>query len=441
MTIEFKWSSSITSVHPPARNRSVARWALRVLSIACMTLWMMQVAWCQQPIDNRVYSSEIRSVQFLARGHHYGMPIIPMGEQLNLDFDDLGPYSRRLVYTIIHCDRHWHPSDIPINFYMEGFDDAVITDFHTSLGTLTPYVHYRLTLPNQDIQWLISGNYILKVWDEFNEDEVLMTLRFVVYEPNISLTRGTSLASVYSGEFDTHEEITFAIRIKDVGLDDPMRSVHATVIQNCDWQTCVMNVEPQRVSQEELIFDRNRSVVFQSMPPYRYADLRSSLGPGGGVTSLERYADGINVTLAPQVPRNYTHAYANDWDLNGSYVITNQNNEVLDWSGEYMYTLFSLKDFMPDDNEEVYVMGGFNQFQPDSLNRMIYDEVYDVLYAEILMKQGVYDYAFGTVQDGQISYLELEGADNRAENDYHVLIYYQPFQSRYERVIAYGIIH
>lgn len=44
------------------------------------------------------------------------------------------------------------------------------------------YVHYRITLPNADVQFKVSGNYVLVVYPENEPENILLQVCFSVYE-------------------------------------------------------------------------------------------------------------------------------------------------------------------------------------------------------------------------------------------------------------------
>jgi len=393
----------------------------------------------QTPIEHRILNKDIRSVSIYPIDQPLSMPIVPMNGVLEISFDDLGEYIRELEYTIIHCKRDWTPSNLNISEYLDGFDDASLRDFNSSRGSILDYMHYDLRLPNDDIKWRISGNYILKVWDRDNDNELLMTLRFVVYETNVQFTQGEVFESGRLGSFDTHESLTYALRIKDIGLDAPMRSISSSVFQNQNWHSMIDSINPRRVHSGELYFDQRNSVIFPAMRQYRLTDLRSLSSPGYGVASVEEYTDGINVTKTTDEVRGFEVGFGRDDDLNGAFVIDNTERLNDLWGVQYAYTLFTLHYFNAPPDADIYLLGAFNQYQVDEHSKMELNEPESIFYKEVLLKQGVYDYVYGVKRPNEpISFQETEGYDNRAQNDYHVIIYYHPFLGTYDRVIAYA---
>ena len=106
---------------------------------------------------------EVGALTAYPASDRYGAPVIELGgdSPLVISFDLLEPERRYLRYTITHCDASWKPDMLqPIEF-TNGFNEGRIDDYAYSQGTLTPYVNYRISLPNPDITPTVSGNYLL----------------------------------------------------------------------------------------------------------------------------------------------------------------------------------------------------------------------------------------------------------------------------------------
>src|SRR5678810_816648 len=98
-----------------------------------------------------VYRDYIRTVKLNVRGLELTMPITALGEMnsLHLSFDELDGQGTRYYYTIIHCDRYWHPTQELRQFeYLDGYNEGEIRDYELSSGTYQHYVHYNLDIPN-----------------------------------------------------------------------------------------------------------------------------------------------------------------------------------------------------------------------------------------------------------------------------------------------------
>ena len=70
-------------------------------------------------------------------------------------------------------------------------------------------------------------------------------------------------------------------------------------------------------------------------------------------------------------------------------------------------------------------------------NQMTYDENAQAYIADLLLKQGYYNYSYAVVNgDNEVSYEETEGNWYETENDYTILVYYRQLGARYDRLIG-----
>ena len=126
------------------------------------------------PCDNFDYKKSVATVQLFADGNQNKEPLIPLDNplyRLTLSFDLLGTEGAVLNYTFIHCSNDWLPTDIQRTSYASGFDYGRIDDFDFSRNTLVDYVHYQINFPDEDMFPLISGNYLLVVYDDDLREE------------------------------------------------------------------------------------------------------------------------------------------------------------------------------------------------------------------------------------------------------------------------------
>ena len=92
--------------------------------------------------------------------------VITLGtdDWVTISFDHFTHDYHRFTYKIVHCNADWTPSDLFEVDYMDGFNDQPIEDYDNSLNTTMLYTHYRLDLPNDDIQFKASGNYRVEIY-------------------------------------------------------------------------------------------------------------------------------------------------------------------------------------------------------------------------------------------------------------------------------------
>ncbi|MFT6851393.1 MAG: hypothetical protein ACJATA_002214, partial [Sphingobacteriales bacterium] len=134
--------------------------------------------------SDKIYDSNIKTVMLYHSTGEKLPPIITLGgdETLTLKFDLLGQNIGDFSYKVIHCDANWQPDDLAENLYLDGFNGGLIQDYELSFSTLQPFIHYWLEFPNFNLTPTVSGNYLLVVYDDYNEEITVLTRRFMVVE-------------------------------------------------------------------------------------------------------------------------------------------------------------------------------------------------------------------------------------------------------------------
>jgi hypothetical protein len=127
----------------------------------------------------------IKSIQFYGTENTENFPLVSLGEKINLLFDDLRGTEEDYYYKIKHFNHDWTPSALFQNEYLEGYDNLRIDDYNTSFNTLQTYTHYRLQLPNEAVQFKVSGNYLLEIYDTY--DTLVFSRRFCLFEEQASI--------------------------------------------------------------------------------------------------------------------------------------------------------------------------------------------------------------------------------------------------------------
>jgi len=72
-------------------------------------------------------------------------PIINLNssEKLLLSFDELDQSPKNYIYSLVHCNSDWTPSDLFKSEYLKGFDQDYIQNYQSSYNTTQFYSHYQ----------------------------------------------------------------------------------------------------------------------------------------------------------------------------------------------------------------------------------------------------------------------------------------------------------
>ena len=227
---------------------------MRVIFIICL---LMQVSLYGQEL---LPPAHIKTLQFYATEDTQAQfPIVTLGQSFTLSFDDLQGNEADYYYTLTHCDYQWKPSGLLKSEYLKGLDDVRITDYKNSYATLQPYTHYRLTLPNEHTDFLLTGNYLLTVTD--SEQHPVFTRRFVIYSPTaqVQLSAIQSRDVKYASQKQT---LQFKITSKTMQFLNPDTSVKVCILQNYQWHNAKQGIKPQYILGNELVYKYDQETSF-----------------------------------------------------------------------------------------------------------------------------------------------------------------------------------
>lgn len=393
--------------------------------------------------ENKIYDPNIKTVQFFPKGADMAMPILNIGqnEVLELHFDDLSAKPKNYYYTVVQCHSDWTPTTMNVMEYINGFTEANINDYNYSNGTLVPYVHYTLEFPNNDMQINRSGNYALIVY-EHNKEQPIFIKRFMVAEAKVLIDANV----VYPRNLylrNQYQEVIFKVNYKGFAIDNPQMDIKATVLQNYRWDNAKMNIKPQFIGMNELNFDLNGTLIFPTAGrEFRYFDLRSLRFRGQNIRAFDIQNNENDVYLLYDRPTN-SDKYLSTKDLNGQYYIENLDNPYYNTGADYANVHFNFDLGGTTANGNLYVIGAFNDWRCDSASLMHYDPLDKSYAADIMLKQGMYNYTyvFKNDKDNSIDPFVAEGYYMDTENDYTILLYYTAFGERYDRLISVKFIN
>lgn len=387
---------------------------------------------------NHIYNDQIKTVRFHLDGVFLSYPIIDLNSsaQLLLSFDDLNEEVLDYVYTITHCNKDWKPSELDEMDYLDGFNGERIETYDFAFNTLTDYTHYELLLPNNDINWLVSGNYILNVFEDNEDLTPVITRRFMVAESLMQISSNIVPANK-SSKFRTHQEIDFSVNFKGVDLENPQREVSAYVLQNGRWDNAITDIKPLFTKQEVMLFDYQDKIIFPAGKEFRFLDLRTFRYQRDKIADIQRMDTYFDVVVEKEGSRAFEN-FQSYRDINGNFVIEHLERNRPDLSGDYAKVFFTAGVSQTLLDTEVYVFGAMTDWQLKDEFKMTYNPAVGAYVAQAWLKQGFYNYYFVTVPEGEktIDLEEFEGNWHQTENDYTILVYYRPFGARYDRLVA-----
>lgn len=390
--------------------------------------------------ESLTLDEDIRAAQLYLAGAPLTLPIVEVKTGFNtlmLEFDHLGTDLKDYEYTIVHCNSDWQPSELADHEYIDGFTEDRIVEIESSLNTLAQYTHYSIGLPNRNMRWSKSGNYLLKVFDNDDEHRLVLIRRFLVVEPWWRVeAKFVSPAAV--SKLNTHHEIDFNVVHRGARIPNPQNDIKAYVLQNGRWDNAIGPVKPYISRGESVVFDYQDKIVFPAGKEWRYFDMRTFEYRGDRVKTIDEKDDFYEVTLVTdQDMAGSTVGYRGD--LNGRFSIENQNLNQTLYQCDYAKVLFSISQNLPLDGKDVYVFGELTDWKLKPEWKMEHSLEAKAYYVESpLLKQGFYNYEYQVVDraTGETELAGFEGNWYETSNLYTILVYFRTFGDRYERLMA-----
>jgi hypothetical protein len=393
----------------------------------------------QRVYDNTCYDDKVATVILQKNiGIYDPLPVLNLGstESLKLSFDMLDPQNEFLNYSIIHCNRNWMPSDLQPMDYVNGNTMGEITDYKFSTNTYQTYTHYSLNFPTEEMALTKSGNYILKVFRNFDEEDILLTRRFMVVDIQTKISSIIKSATIPEFRF-SHQEVDFSINYLGFEIPNPFLDVNVTIIQNNSWNNAITNLKPQFVNNNELSFNYENENLFPGTNEFRFFDIRSLRFFSNNV--IKKYIDSVqNVVLRPEDSKAYLN-YVRWIDYNGKRDIFNSDGMNLVEDGDYALVHFNFKSNNLEDMGEIFVYGELSDWLLKDEFKMTYSSELNMYTCPVLLKQSYYNYHFILRdKDGKIDYSFTEGNHQETENDYTILVYHKNVFYGYDEIIGLG---
>lgn len=388
-------------------------------------------------LTDYVYEANIKTVRlFRAENDPFSQqfPAVTRIGQNNLilEFDDLHTERDNYYFRIIHCNQNWTKSSLMDLDFLTDYNEFPINNFEFSLDTWIPYVHYWAQMPMVKL----PGNYVVVVYRGSDKDDIILSKRFMVYDPRVVFLRDGGIMS--SGVSAVrNQQINFTLNYKNVELINPIETINVTVRQNQRWDNLAQEVKPafvrENVQELEYRFFDDKN-MFKGGNEFRFFDLRSLNYPGRNVAYMDRTRSPWVAYIEKDKNRS-DEAYSQYPDYNGNYLIDNYDYRRVN-AANYVNVAFTLAS--PPIDGEVYVNGAFTQWNLGNENKMKYDSTRQEYTTSVLLKQGWYDYQY-VVKSKTLTPWHFEGTHFQTENLYEVFVYYRSFQPLADLLVGYHV--
>ena len=408
--------------------------------ITAILLFAYVITYAQNNPDieytDKVYDEYIKTVQLYPNNARVSTQTLPpiinlkTGGSLILEFDELFSEAYDYRAKIIHCNANWQPSDLSALQYLNDYNEFDISEFEYSFGTITPYVHYKFTLPRTKI----SGNYLLVVYSANDESEVIITKRFMVFEQLVGFSDKYQIINNSPYSLDK-QFVQFEINYKGLILSNPMDYVSVNITQNHRWDNAKMDLKPTFAHESRQVLEYKHFTNedgFAASNEFRYFDIRSLKYFGFHVRTVHFEKDKIFAWVENDMPRAGL-AYSIEQSIKGAYYIENLERKIPDIENDYALVNFVLQsEKLPYD---VYISGKFSEWRKDGAAKMNYNSATSSYEGSYILKQGLYNYQY-SAGDKKIENI-IEGDKRETNNIYDIFVYYRSQELRADLLIGY----
>ncbi len=395
----------------------------------------------KQWID-QVYKAGIKSVLIYKKGWELSFPIIALNkdDQITLSFDELGTVKGDYSWSIMHCNSTWEQDELQSIEYISGHESVDVSESSFSQNTVTNYINYQIDIPSKDCKILKSGNYIVKVCERNNPENLILTNRFYVFEPLAELYAKVDQLKVNIKE-GLNQRVNIEINYDDSEISNPSENIIIKILKNQGFEKTFANLKPSSLYNNTIKFENMAELCFVGGNEYRHFDTKSIKFLSDRLLNIEKDAKGNHVFLTLDENRSVL-PYNFKNDINGRKSIKLENNEKSNIMADYCNVYFQLDAEIPLENGDFYIYGAITDWILDKNSKMVYDYNTKKFNAQLFIKQGYYNYLYLFKTEDELFKSEqymyrIEGNNFQTENDYHILVYYRDIRSGYDKLISY----
>jgi hypothetical protein len=377
--------------------------------------------------------SSFQSIQLYRKGNINNPPIINLNrnERLVLEFDELTSIDGQFRITFEHFDQNWNPSNIPEAWYLDGFNELIITGGEKNTLSKPNYFHYKAEFPNNTISFITSGNYLLNVYDHNSNTKLFSVPFFVTEQVGSIASRVETLFN--SGENFSALDQLFSIYEYPEEVEFPQFDLGFTFVQNRFWGNAksISSFDVTTPGKVRFYTPRNNSFVSSfDFIPLDLTDL---------IINLRKIEDWQPEYTPPRVilKRDVLNFSASP---NSSYT-SNFGYPSRKKESRYAEVTFQFDSgTLNTDQTDLFVAGDFNSWEISKDSRLKYNPSNDLWTTRFLIKQGNYRYKYFQKQKGSenSSAVPINDSVTNRLQEYHAFVYYLDPVKNFQRLLISG---
>ena len=384
------------------------------------------------------FGERLRTIKVMKEDSFMAPPSIRLGsdERIIVSFDEWSEDFSDLQYRLIHCGPDWKPSGLLESEYLDGFNIDDIDDWAFSQNTFVHFVNYRVAIPNERVNPILSGNYIMEIFERDNPDEVVGEARFSISEHAADIDAAVS-SRTDRGLNTEWQQMELTITPTDTDIDDPYSMLRVDITQNSAPYTLSSLRTPSRMEGKSIVYTHMPELIFKAGNEFRRFETIRTNYNDMHVDSMRFLSRNYHAWLTPDRVRAAAN-YSYDQTQQGRFLVREYNSTDSDLGADYVTVHFRL-DSPEVIDADVYVEGEFTGWSHDDSSRLRYDYSQQAYLLEMPLKQGSYNYRYVAVPRRGLRRPDpslIEGDKYETRNEYRVQVWYRPIGSRYDRLIA-----
>ena len=373
--------------------------------------------------------NDIQSIQLHPEGQPEQAPLIELNssQKLLLSFDYLGTQNRQFRVTVDHYDKNWSQSGIGPNTYLDSFSETTVQSSNISFGQRPSYHHVEFSFPNNELEPAVSGNYLIKVYST-DDNSPLFSMPFFVTEDE--------------GQIETNVERLFAQRNGGRPLDQlfstysypgfveyPQFDLSMSFVQNQFWGRTKQVEFLDTITPGQLRGYIKRDNAFVGNYEFKHLNLQNfnvdseqilEYQPGVTPPKVILRRDVQNLDINPKWSEAAVAKGIPDNDRNSNYA-------------QVEFRLQTDSSIQP--SSKIYIVGDFNNWMINELNRMSFDSDKKIWTGRALIKQGTYPYKYVIVRENKVDDLALDQGFLSAQQEYFTFIYFKDPNQNFDRLL------
>lgn len=356
-------------------------------------------------------------------------PVLELNSQqkLVLSFDYLGERSRQFRLELSHRTQTWQQSTIPPSTYLDSFSQTYISNARESISQPPSYFHVEFAFPNNEMQPAVSGNYLLEVYD-YSEGNLLFSIPFFITENE--------------GTVNTRVERLFAERVDGRPLHQlfstyrypgfvayPQYDLSMSFVQNRFWGRMRQAHSLDTITPGQLNGRLSREQAFIGNYEFKTLDLRNFSSAGRQILEFRPGSTPPVIVLRRDVQHLDTSPRYFPTTTNFGFPLSDRNSN-------YARVKFSFDtDSSVTASSDIYIIGHFNNWMINDLNKMTYNSDTGLWEGDALIKQGQYAYKYVLVRNNTIQDLALDQGFLSSEQEYLTFVYYRDPDRYFDRLL------